>query len=63
MVDNCLAYVESYVTKKSHHLLLSEDRVLSWIPPPQGKVKLKFDGAVFQFSGHVGIGMIVEDDK
>lgn len=51
IIDNFLPYVESYKTFKYHQLVICKESLLSSKLHPQGKVKLNFDGALFDSSG------------
>lgn len=44
-------------------MLVHREKVLSWVPPTQGKVNLNFDGALFRSSGTVGLGVRVCNKK
>lgn len=37
--------------------------VLGWVPPPDGKVKLNFDGSSLENPGPTGFGCIVRDSS
>lgn len=63
IVDSCLACVEIYKTLKSQQLVVHKECLLSWKPPPQGKIKLNFLGALFPSFGTAGLGVIVRDDR
>ncbi|KAG2689495.1 hypothetical protein I3760_09G140200 [Carya illinoinensis] len=47
IVDNCLGYVESFITIRPNQSIVNKERFLSWKPKPLGKVKFNFDGALF----------------
>lgn len=55
MIDNCLTYVESYTTIKSHQSIIRKDIIIFWKPPLQGKVKLNFDCALFHSYDSKGV--------
>lgn len=46
LVDDCLAYVDSFNYIQHQHLVLCKENVLSWEAPLVGTVKLNFDGTL-----------------
>lgn len=59
VVDQCIDYVASFTSIKNFHLILRNENVLEWQPPPYDKVKLNFDGTLFSGTNFVVIGVIL----
>lgn len=47
LLDDCLAYVDSFNYIQHQHLVLCKENVFSWEAPLVGTVKLNFDGILF----------------
>ena len=67
-----LGKIYSYAVERYHEFQTAQDIPLQqrmmdhpthWLPPPPTQYKANSDGAIFQDSGIVGIGVVIRDSK